>query len=99
MHELGHVLGHDHSAAGIMDESLPLGTRRVWGDVSLLDDTADFGRALDGLGYDAGDPDSRWALPQLPTDVIFDFGGVQRMCQSRFSFYKFDEGRTYEYSL
>ena len=29
MHELGHVLGYDHEDEGLMDESLPLGTRRL----------------------------------------------------------------------
>ena len=28
-HELGHVLGHDHEDQGIMDDTLPLGTRRL----------------------------------------------------------------------
>jgi hypothetical protein len=30
MHELGHVLGYDHDDAGVMDETLPPGTRRLW---------------------------------------------------------------------
>jgi hypothetical protein len=31
MHELGHVLGRDHAADGLMDDTLTAGTRRVWG--------------------------------------------------------------------
>ena len=46
MHELGHVLGHDHSDGGVMEESLPLGTRRVWEDESLLDNSEESGTLL-----------------------------------------------------
>jgi hypothetical protein len=28
-HELGHVLGYDHHDAGVMDDTLTLGTRRI----------------------------------------------------------------------
>ncbi len=37
LHELGHVIGHDHSDEGVMEKSIPLGTRRVWDDESLND--------------------------------------------------------------
>jgi hypothetical protein len=30
MHELGHTLGHDHAPHGMMEEFLPLSTRRLW---------------------------------------------------------------------
>lgn len=29
MHEFGHVLGYDHADEGLMDDLLPLGTRRT----------------------------------------------------------------------
>ena len=32
LHELGHVLGHAHDGTGVMAETLPLGTRRLWDD-------------------------------------------------------------------
>jgi hypothetical protein len=38
MHELGHVLGYDHSEAGLMRESLVPGVRRLWGDGDLNGD-------------------------------------------------------------
>jgi hypothetical protein len=47
LHELGHVLGLDHSREGIMQESLPPGTRGAWDDASLLDDLTDFGELLE----------------------------------------------------
>ncbi len=55
--------------------------------------------ALDGLGYADGDPNARWALSGLPTSVTFDLGASQRLCQTRFSFYNFDNGRVYRYSI
>jgi hypothetical protein len=30
MHELGHVLGEDHDATGVMQDALRPGTRRLW---------------------------------------------------------------------
>jgi hypothetical protein len=35
LHELGHVLGHDHTAEGVMAEVLPIGVRRVWDELGL----------------------------------------------------------------
>ena len=32
MQELGHVLGHAHDGTGVMAQTLPLGTRRLWDD-------------------------------------------------------------------
>lgn len=29
LHELGHLLDHDHDDSGLMQDSLPLGTRRL----------------------------------------------------------------------
>ncbi len=63
MHELGHVLGLDHSDSGVMDELLPLGTRRVWDDESLLDDSKEFSTLL-------GAPDL------APTAVDDYFAGI-----------------------
>ena len=56
-------------------------------------------RALDGLGAGDGDPDARWALRPMPTDVVFDLGVPQQLCRARFSFYRFDEGRSYRYRV
>jgi hypothetical protein len=38
LHELGHVLGHEHADEGVMAETLPVGVRRVWDDYDLLFD-------------------------------------------------------------
>jgi hypothetical protein len=46
LHELGHVLGHDHADEGIMDDTLPLGTRRL--------PLEDFDRVLPSEGLQAG---------------------------------------------
>jgi hypothetical protein len=61
MHELGHVFGHDHSDGGVMEDSLPLGTRRVWDDASLLDVVSDASDVLDGPGLTAPAVDGYFA--------------------------------------
>jgi hypothetical protein len=40
-HELGHVLGYEHSDAGLMGELLPLSTRLVWDKAWFLDEAVD----------------------------------------------------------
>jgi hypothetical protein len=47
MHELGHVLGYDHLHDGVMEELLPLGTRRDWDTGPLADETTDVRNTLD----------------------------------------------------
>jgi hypothetical protein len=46
MHELGHVLGHPHEDRGVMEETLPLGTRRIWNDGSSLEGAADIDKVF-----------------------------------------------------
>jgi autotransporter-associated beta strand protein len=46
MHELGHVLGHPHEDRGVMEETLPLGTRRVWNDRSSPEEAADIDKVF-----------------------------------------------------
>jgi hypothetical protein len=49
LHELGHVLGYDHEDEGVMQESLPSGTRRLWDEGSFIDDPKDFGSEMETL--------------------------------------------------
>jgi hypothetical protein len=59
MHELGHILGRGHTSdGGLMDETLPLGTRRPWDAVdSAFDEDFDVDRwrLVDPLQEDAID--------------------------------------------
>ncbi len=48
LHELGHVLGYDHEDEGLMDDTLPLGTRRLPGE-ALFDLDQDIFGQLDDL--------------------------------------------------
>ena len=56
-------------------------------------------KTIDGLGYDDGDPDSRWAGDTMPEWLVYDFGNVRILNTTRLSFYNWDEGRIYNYSL
>ena len=60
MHELGHVLGYGHEDEGLMDDTLPLGTRRLPEAVeSVLDESLET-REETG-GFDAGTLDAVFA--------------------------------------
>ena len=54
-HEIGHLLGHDHEAGGVMQETLTAGTRRTIGPV-VADDLHIGGFMLFGADEDFGDP-------------------------------------------
>jgi hypothetical protein len=53
LHELGHVLGHGHEDQGLMDDTLPLATRRL--------PLGDFDGVLDGDGLGTGAVDQAFA--------------------------------------
>jgi hypothetical protein len=56
------------------------------------------GLTIDGLGINE-DPNSRWAAIPMPEHLIFDLGESKVIAQSRFSFYGFEFGRIYTYSV
>ena len=56
-------------------------------------------KTIDGLGYYDGDPDSRWAGDTMPEWLVYDFGNVRILSTTRLSFYGWNEGRIYNYSL
>jgi len=56
-------------------------------------------KTIDGLGALSGDPESRWAAEPMPEELIFDLWSVQKVGKTKFSFYRWNEGRIYEYSI
>ena len=56
-------------------------------------------KTIDGNGYFQGDPDSRWVGDTMPEWLVYDLGDVQILNKTKLSFYKWNEGRTYNYSL
>lgn len=56
-------------------------------------------KTIDGLGALDGDPDSRWAAEPMPEELIFDLGITRIVCKTRLSFYNWNYGRVYNYSI
>ncbi|NWF51393.1 MAG: discoidin domain-containing protein, partial [Ignavibacteriaceae bacterium] len=56
-------------------------------------------KTIDGLGFYSGNPDSRWAGDTMPEWIMFDLGTVKTVSLTKFSFYKWNEGRVYDYSI
>ena len=56
-------------------------------------------KTIDGKGTYSGDPNSRWAAEPMPAYLIFDLGSIQNVIETQFSFYEWDNGRIYHYSI
>jgi hypothetical protein len=56
-------------------------------------------KTIDGLGYYDGDPYSRWTTKPMPQHIIFDLGTEVPVGMTKFSFYNFQEGRIYQYTI
>jgi hypothetical protein len=56
-------------------------------------------KTIDGLTEGDGDPDSRWAGDTMPEWIMFDLGMVKQVSIAKFSFYNWDNGRIYNYSV
>ncbi len=56
-------------------------------------------KTIDGMGALNGDPDSRWAAEPMPKDLVFDLGTIKSVSKTRLSFYRWDAGRVYTYSI
>jgi hypothetical protein len=56
-------------------------------------------KTIDGLGALSGDPDSRWAAEPMPEELTFDLGAIRTVCKTKLSFYNWNAGRVYNYSI
>jgi|GEM_PF-3255322 len=56
-------------------------------------------KTIDGLVLEDGDSDSRWAGDTMPEWILFDLGTEKQVSQARFSFYNWNNGRIYNYSV
>ncbi|MBK7104574.1 MAG: discoidin domain-containing protein [Ignavibacteriae bacterium] len=54
---------------------------------------------VDGKGYDDGEEYARWATQTIPSSLVFDLGEKKVIKKTRFSFYYFNKGRTYQYNV
>ena len=56
-------------------------------------------KTIDGMGALSGDPDSRWAAEPMPEELVFDLGSIRTVCKTKLSFYNWNAGRVYNYSV
>lgn len=54
---------------------------------------------IDGLGYYSGVANSRWAADPMPQWIVWDLGLNTNVSQTKISFYNFQSGRIYQYSI
>jgi hypothetical protein len=66
-------------------------------------DTSDInqhpGKTIDGKGFYDNDPDSKWISQPMTKWLIYNLGSNKIVNLLRFSFYKFEQGRKYYYSV
>lgn len=72
-------------------------TRVYASSIPELNHTPD--KTIDGKGANDGDPDSRWAGRPMPQWIVYDLGSVQTLMTTRLSFYNWNGGRIYNYSI
>lgn len=56
-------------------------------------------KSIDGMGFDDADPDSRWAGDTMPEWIMFDLGIAKDVSLVKLSFYNWNNGRIYYYSV
>ena len=56
-------------------------------------------KTIDGLMEGDGDSDSRWAGDTMPEWIMFDLGSAKPVSLAKFSFYNWNNGRIYNYSV
>jgi hypothetical protein len=57
-------------------------------------------KTIDGLYFNnGGNPSSRWAVMPCPQWLIYDLGMIKQINKTRISFYQYQSGRIYKYSL
>jgi hypothetical protein len=55
-------------------------------------------KTFDGMVWNSGDPNTRWAAVGLPQWIGYDLGDVRILNKTRVQFYRFQD-RTYQYSI
>jgi len=56
-------------------------------------------KSLDGLGYFDNDDLSYWKAEPVPQYIIYDFRNIRAVSLTRFSFYNFNSGQKFIYSI
>ncbi|MBI9070034.1 MAG: discoidin domain-containing protein [Melioribacteraceae bacterium] len=54
---------------------------------------------IDGKGANDGNTSSRWSTYPTPAWICYDLGETKTISKTRFSFYYYDNGRVYQYSI
>lgn len=80
--------------AGLIKYDVPSVTASSTSDTTTAPE-----RASDGLGYYNGPQTSRWASEPMPEWIQFDMGISREISLTRLSFYNFQSGRIYEFTI
>jgi hypothetical protein len=67
--------------------------------LSTSDTNTSPNKTLDGLGTVDPDPNSRWASLNMPQWIQYDLGSIKSINLIPISFYRWDQGRLYQYSI
>jgi hypothetical protein len=66
---------------------------------STTDTTTSPNGVIDGKCFCDGDANARWATQTIPSSLFFDLGEKKMINKTRFSFFYFNQGRTYQYNV
>ncbi len=99
----GNVISPSHNTADYVyyveppDSLMMLPIDTAYGDIQEPLHTPE--KTFDGKGSLDGDPDSRWAAQPMPEEITYDLGSPQEIHKVKLSFYRYEAGRQYHYSV
>ncbi len=101
----GNNIDTGHNSASYQMENVPIENQMsvltvkkvIASEISEVQHTPE--KTIDGKGYYQGDPDSRWAGLGMPQWLVYDLGKAKVINALKLSFYNWNNGRLYHYSV